>query len=219
MKSDDAHLWEEAALTEYDTLQKNGTWDIVELPPGHKAIGAGWVFKVKRNADGSVERYKARIVAKGYSQRPGIDYNEVFAPTFRPATLRLVAALAAIEDLELRSVDISAAFTQGDLDETIYMQQPEGFHQGGPNMVLKLNKPLYGLKQAARQWNIKLHTVLTEMGFKRIESDRSVYIYSDGEVKIIVPIYIDDITLASKSTAALDKTVTSGYHLLRPLGL
>jgi len=88
--------------------------------PGEKAIGSGWVFKVKRNADRSIERYKA--------QRPGIDYNEVFAPTFCPATLRLILALAAMEDMDLRSVDISAAFTNGDLDVTIYMMQPEGFH-------------------------------------------------------------------------------------------
>lgn len=132
----------------------------------------------------------------------------------------MIIALAAAEDLELRSVDISAAFTRGDLDETIYMKQPEGFHQGGPNMVLKLKKSLYGLKQAARQWNIKLHAALSEMGFKRIESDRSVYIYSDGVVKIIVPIYIDDITFASKSNPAIDKAVKqlAGYFALRDLG-
>ncbi len=89
------------------------------------------------------------------------------APTPRPATIRTTFAIAAAEDLELRSVDISAAFTNGDLDEYIYMRQPDGFHEGGPNRVCKLKKSLYGLKQAARQWNIKLHSALTEMGFKR----------------------------------------------------
>jgi len=163
---------------------QHGTWELVELPPGEEAIGSGWVFKVKRNADGSIERYKARLVAKGYSQRSGIDYNEVFAPTFRPATLRLILALAAMEDMDLCFVDISAAFTNGDLDVTIYMMQPEGFHQGDPNMVCRLKKSLYGLKQSAHQWNIKLHAALTEMGFKKIESDTSVYIYTNGEVKI-----------------------------------
>ncbi len=113
-------------------------------------------------------------------------------------TIRTTFAIAAAEDLELRSVDISAAFTNGDLDEYIYMRQPDGFHEGGPNRVCKLKKSLYGLKQAARQWNIKLHSALTEMGFKRVEADRSVYIYSDGHVRIFVPIYIDDITFACK---------------------
>jgi transposase InsO family protein len=220
MKGDDAEKWQEAANAEYNTLLQNGTWELVELPPGAKAIGSGWVFRVKRNADGSIERYKARVVAKGYSQRPGIDFSEVFAPTFRPATLRLILALAALEDMELRSIDVSAAFTNGDLDEWLYMLQPEGFHQGGPNVVCRLRKSLYGLKQSARQWNIKLHAALTEMGFKRIESDNSVYIYSNGEVKIFVPIYIDDITLASKNTPAIDKAVKqlSQHFKCRDLG-
>jgi hypothetical protein len=123
-------------------------------------------------------------------------------------------------DLKLRSVDITAAFINGDLDEEIYMKQPEGFNIGSPNKVCPLRKSLYGLKQAARQWNKKLHSVLTELGFKRIESDRSVYIYSNGEVHIIGPIYIDDITLASKSSSAIDKYVQllSHHFKCRDLG-
>ena len=153
------------------------------MPHGEKAIGSGWVFRVKHKADGFIERFKARIVAKGYSQRPGLDYNESFAPTFRPATLRIIMAMSAVEDLELRSVDITAAFINGDLDEEIYMKQPEGFHIGSPSKVCRLRKSLYGLKQSTRQWNKKLHSVLTELGFKRIESDRSVYIYSNGSLR------------------------------------
>jgi hypothetical protein len=116
-------------------------------------------------------------------------------------------ALAAVEDLELCFVNITSAFTNGDLDEEIYMKQPEGFHIGSPHQVCRLRKSLYGLKQSACQWNKKLHSVLTELGFSCIESDCSVYVYSNGEVQIIVPIYIDDITLASKSPAAIDKYV------------
>jgi len=116
-------------------------------------------------------------------------------------------ALAAVEDLEHHSVDITSTFTNGDLDEEIYMKQPEEFHIGSSSQVCRLRKSLYGLKQSARQWNKKLHSVLTEMGFSRIESDHSVYVYSNGEVRIIVPIYIDDITLASKSPSAIDKYV------------
>ena len=129
-------------------------------------------------------------------------------------------AMDAVEDLELCSVDITSAFMNGDLDEEIYMKQPEGFHIGGPNKVCRLRKWLYGLKQSERQWNKKLHSVLTELGFKRIESDRSVYIYSNGEVRIIVPIYIDDITLASKSPTAIDNYVQllSQHFKCRDLG-
>ena len=213
MQGSQSDRWRDAALLEYNTLVGNGTWEIVDLPEGQKAIGSGWVFS-------SIERFKARLVAKGYSQRPGLDYNESFAPTFRPATLRIIMALAATEDLELRSVDITSAFTNGDLDEEIYMKQPEGFHIGSSHQVCRLRKSLYGLKQSARQWNKKLHSVLTELGFSRIESDRSVYIYSNGEVRIIVPIYIDDITLASKSPAAIDKYVQllSQHFKCRDLG-
>jgi hypothetical protein len=158
------------------------------------------------------------VVAKGCGQRPGIDYNEVFAPTFRPAALRLILAIAGIQDMELCSVDITSAFPNGDLEEDIYMRPPEGYDYGGK--VLKLKKSLYGLKQAARQWNKKLHAALSSMGFTRLESDRSIYLYTKGEVKIIVPIYIDDITLASKSNAAIDKTVKelSQHFKLRDLG-
>jgi hypothetical protein len=109
--------------------------------------------------------------------------------------------------MHLRSADFSSAFTNGDLNEVIYMRQPQGFHQGSPNMVCLLKKSLYGLKQGARQWNKKLHETFLELGFTRLISDRSVYLYSQGGVPIIVPVYIDDITIASKSKEALDRTV------------
>jgi hypothetical protein len=220
MNSPDMLHWKKAMLEEINALLQNGTWEIVRLPEGEKAIGSGWVFKIKRNADGSIERYKGRFVAKGFSQRPGLDFTEVFAPTVRMATVRLILAIAAIEGLHLRSVDISNAFLKGDLEEEIYMKQPEGFHELGPEYVLRLKKAIYGLKQAARQWNKKLHATLVSMGFKRLESDRSVYIYERDGVKVIIPIFVDDITLASKSQKALDETVEelAKHFPLRDLG-
>lgn len=219
LKRMDAHLWREAMDEEMKQHMENMTWEVVKLPRGEKLIGSGWVFKVKRNSDGTVERYKARLVAKGYSQRPGYDYVEVFAPTYRPTSLRLLLALCAIKDFHLRSVDISQAFTNGDLEETIYMRQPQGYEVGGKDYVCKLLKSLYGLKQAARCWNQKLHEVFVKMGFARIESDRSVYVYTREEVKIIVPVYIDDITFASPSKSALDLVVVElgSYFKLRDL--
>jgi len=220
MNSPDVLHWKKAMLEEINALIQNGTWDIVRLPEGEKAIGSGWVFRVKRNADGSIERYKGRFVAKGFSQRPGLDFTEVFAPTVRMATIRLILAIAAIEGLHLRSVDISNAFLKGDLEEEIYMKQPEGFHELGPEYVLRLRKAIYGLKQAARQWNKKLHATLVSMNFRRLESDRSVYIYERDGVRIIIPIFVDDITLASKSQKALDATVEdlAKHFPLRDLG-
>ena len=219
MSCPDAYRWREAAVEEVNTLMANGTWEIVDLPPGKKAIGSGWVFKVKRNADGSVERYKGRVVAKGCSQRPGVDFKDLFSPTPRPPAIRLVLALAGMLGHHLRSVDISNAFTNGDLEEEIYMLQPEGFHEGGPNKVCRLKKSLYGLKQAARQWNKKLHSVLTGLGYKRLDSDRSLYLYVKGELRITVPVYIDDITLSCPDPVLIDRAVEelSKHFKLRDL--
>ena len=220
LRRSDAEKWQEAVELEFDNHIRNGTWEIVDLPPGAKCINSGWVFRVKRNADGSIERYKARLVAKGYSQRPGFDYNEVFAPTFRCAASRTIIALAAINDLHLRSIDISHAFINGDLDETIYMRQAEGYHKGGSNRVYRLLKSLYGLKQAARQWNKKLHDTLIAMGFKRLESDHAIYIFVRDDVRIIIPVFIDDITFASSNPAAIDSAIKelASHFKLRDLG-
>lgn len=220
MRSPDAKLWRKAAEEEINSLYSNGTWDLVPLPEGRKAVGSKWVFKIKRNSDGSVERYKARVVAQGFSQNPGVDYSEVFAPTFRMASLRTIIALSAIKNYHIHSIDISSAFLNGDLEEDIYMVQPPGFEQLGPDYVCKLKKSLYGLKQSARQWNKKLHATLTELGYRRLESDRSVYIYSKDGVMVIIPVFIDDITLASNSQASIDKTIKEleVHFKLRDLG-
>ena len=207
MKSNDAELWQQAAEEEINSLNANGTWDIVPLPKDRKPIGSRWVFRVKRNADGTVERYKARVVAKGFSQRPGLDYTEVFAPTFRMASIRTIIALAAKHDYHLHSIDISSAFLNGDLEEEIYMEQPPGFVQFGPQFVCKLKKSLYGLKQSARQWNKKLNSTLFNLGFKRLESDRSIYVFVKDGVLLIIPVFIDDITLASNSQSKINNTI------------
>src|SRR5882762_10102774 len=144
-------------------------WELADLPSGQKAIGSRWVFKVKRNADGSIERYKARLVAKGFSQRPGFDFNETFAPTARFSAICTILALSALEDLHLQSIDISHAFINGDLEEEVFMEQPEGFEQGEPGQVLRLKRSLYGLKQASRMWYQKLQTVLIDIGFHCVE--------------------------------------------------
>ncbi len=138
----------------------------------------------------------------------------------RAATIRIVLALAAIEDLELRSIDISYAFTNSDIDVEIYMNQPEGFRQGGPNLVCKLHKSLYGLKQSARLWAETFAKVLYKLGFKKTYSDASLCIYDRDNVKVIMPVFVDDITLASSSKEALDKFVEEiGKHFkLRDLG-
>ena len=167
----------DASREEIENHIRNNTWDLVKAPQGAIVIGSGWVFRVKRKSDGSIERYKARFVAKGYSQRPGYDFCETFAPRFCSASLRLILALCAQENLHMRSVDISHAFLNGELTETVYMRQPEGFEEGGADYVCKLNKAIYGLKQAARHWRNMLREFLESIGFKVLESDPSIFIF------------------------------------------
>jgi hypothetical protein len=160
------------------------------------------------------------MVAKGYSQRPGFDFKETFAPTVRYSTIRIILAIAALEDLELRSVDISHAYLNGTLDEEVYMQQPEGFEVGGPEYVCKLDKSIYGLKQASCVWNRTLDSALISMGFKRLQSEHGLYIYYKDGVRIFMPVFVDDITLAGKDSAKLDSVVEklSKHFKLRDLG-
>ena len=213
MARPDAAQWLEAAYAELQARVMNGTWELAQLPPGKRAIGSRWVFKLKRKPDGSVDKYKGRIVAQGYSQIAGVHYGEVFASTARMAAMRTVIALAAIEDLELETVDISTAFLNGEIDKEIFMKVPEGLEVDGEpapgedpkRWVLRLLKGLYGIKQGPRIWALKLHSVLTEIGFVRTDCDYSVYIYRRDNVKVVMPIHVDDLLIASNSRDAIQK--------------
>ena len=217
----EAEKWYKAALEEIQSLVENGTFELVQLPPGRKAIGSRWVFKVKRNADGSIERYKARrVVAQGFAQRPGFDYTETFAPTPKWAALRAILALAAIKDLELESVDISSAYLNGELAEEVYIRQPEGFVEKGKDWHWRLLKSLYGLKQAGRCWHQKLNQVLEQLGFKRTVCEHSIWVFHREEEQVIVPVFIDDMTIAAKSKEAIQrvKNDLKKHFKLRDLG-
>ena len=149
MKTNQAQKWTQAMNEEYDSLLKNHTWDLVDLPPGRFIVKNKWIYKCKPKADGSIDRYKARLVAKGYSQSYGIDYDETYAPVAKADNIRTLLSIAAAEDYELVQFDIKTTFLHGDLSEDIYMDQPLGFeHPNGK--VCHLRKSLYGLKQANR---------------------------------------------------------------------
>jgi hypothetical protein len=214
LRRTDAPEWRKAALTELDAHKTNGTW----IRP---VIGSRWVFTQKYRADGSFERYKGRLVAQGFSQCPGFEYLEVFAPTVRLPTLRIILALAALHDLHLWSVDVSNAYLNGDMDCDVYMEQPEGFAQGNPKeLVCLLKKSLYGTKQGGNRWNRKMRAALESMGFKQTYSDAAVYIYVRGDLHIILPVFVDDMTFASSSLPAIKQAITdlSGHFKLRDLG-
>ncbi|RVW22816.1 Retrovirus-related Pol polyprotein from transposon TNT 1-94 [Vitis vinifera] len=152
MESDDSSKWMEAMNEELKSMAHNGVWDLIELPNNCKPVGCKWVFKTKRDAKGNIERFKARLVAKGFTQKEGIDYKDTFSPVSKKDSLRIIMALVAHFDLELHQMDVKTAFLNGNLDEDIYMEQPEGFaKKGNEHLVCKLKKSIYGLKQASKQ--------------------------------------------------------------------
>jgi hypothetical protein len=203
MRSADADQWSEACQYEIDALAKNGTWELVDLPPGRKAVKSKWVFKLK--ADG---RYRARLVAKGFTQIPGVDFDETFSPVARFESLRMLLVLAALEDWHIHQMDVKSAFLNGVLDEEIFMEQPQGFiTTGSETQVCRLRKAIYGLKQASRQWNLQFHGVLTGLGFKRTYADAGIYVchQQEGDGPLFVILYVDDITILGRSLQAVQR--------------
>ncbi|KAG7571799.1 Zinc finger CCHC-type superfamily [Arabidopsis suecica] len=192
--------WKEACVEEISSIEKNKTWDLVELPAGAKAIGLKWVFKLKRNSDGSINKHKARLVAKGYVQRHGIDYDEVFAPVARIETIRFIIALAASNGWEVHHLDVKTAFLHGELKEDVYVLQPEGFvKEGTEEKVYKLNKALYGLKQAPRAWNNKLNKILLELKFTKYAKEPSLYRKTENDESLVVAVYVDDLLVTGSN--------------------
>jgi len=182
VESEQKKYWLSAMHEEMDSLQKNHTYDLVELPKGKKLLKNKWVFKLKSHEGKSQPRYKARLVVKGFGQRQGIDFTEIFSPVVKMTSIRVALGLAACQDLEIEQMDVKTAFLHGDLDEEIYMEQPEGFKvKNKENLVCRLKKSLYGLKQAPRQWYKKFDSFMTEKGYTRTTSDHCVYMKRFGE--------------------------------------
>jgi histone deacetylase 1/2 len=196
--------WKVAMDAEYGALMKNKTWRLVPPQPGRNLIDCKWVYKVKRKADGSIDRYKARLVAKGFKQRLGIDYDDTFSPVVKPATIRLILSLAVSQGWILRQLDVQNAFLHGILEEEVYMKQPPGFVD--PNFRsyhCKLEKALYGLKQAPRAWYSRLSDKLQSLGFTPSKADISLFYYKKASVTIYLLVYVDDIIVASSSSSAV----------------
>ncbi|GMP53679.1 hypothetical protein CsSME_00019075 [Camellia sinensis var. sinensis] len=200
--------WKEAMDEEIGSLHKNQTWELVQLPKGKKAIGCKWVYTKKEGIPGRDNiRFKARLVAKGYAQKEGIDYNEVFSPVVKHTSIRILLALVAQFDLELAQLDVKTAFLHGDLEEEIYMSQPDGFKIAGKeNWACKLNKSLYGLKQSPRQWYKRFDRFMMETEYTRSQFDHCVYFRKlpDGSF-IYLLLYVDDMLIASTSKVEIDK--------------
>ena len=208
----DWKLWEKAIEEELETLRVAGTWKLVNAPEGVNVVGSKWVFRAKKDAAGNVVRYKARLVAQGFSQVPGVDYFDTYAPVARLASIRTVLAFAAAEDLETGQIDIKGAYLNGELteDEIIYMKQPPGYAVKGPDgkiLTARLHKSLYGLKQAGRRWYQKLVEIMTKLKFLRSEVDSAVFYRRDETLKllIIILVHVDDCSIAGRPKAIIQK--------------
>ncbi|KAF5465891.1 hypothetical protein F2P56_015856 [Juglans regia] len=190
--------------TELQALEQNKTWLITDLPLGKEVVACKYMYKIKYNFDGTIERLKARVVAKSFTQQEGINNTETFSPVAKFVTVQVLLSLAAVYGWLLHQFDVNNAFLHGALSEEIYMHKPPGYTKGGPHQVCKLLKSIYALKQASRQWYSKFSTSLIEFGFEQSKVDYSLFTKLDGDSFLALLVYIDDIIVASNSQVSID---------------
>jgi hypothetical protein len=204
-----------------DSIMSNGTWKVVDRPYGCKPIGCKWVFKKKLRPNGTIERYKARLVAKGYTQKEGEDFFDTYSPVVRLTRIRVLISLAASYGLTIHQMNVKTTFLNGELEEEIYMDQPDGFITNGQEgKVCKLLKSLYGLKQAPKQWHEKFDKILTSTRFVMNKADSCVYYRYGGGQGVILCLYVDDILIFGSSLSVIEevKKFLSNNFEMKDLG-
>lgn len=211
------NIWRESMEEEYNSLVANKTWEPAELPKGRRSIKCRWVYALKYDENGNVIRAKSRLVAKGFSQKPGLEYDLTHSPVIAAETFRLLCAIIAINNLGTLQVDIKNAYLNGKIDMEVYIEQPVGFvDKNNPNMVYKLLKALYGLKQAGRIWYDDLSSKLEAQGFIRSEADPCLMLKNENNEFIAIAIYVDDLIIAGKSMDSLNgilKILSDSYDV------
>ena len=207
MRSIDANFWRDAIKNELDSIVSNQTWELTDLPKGCKPISCKWIFKKKMRPDGTIERFKARLVVRGFTQKKDIDYFDTYSPVTKISTIRTLIAIAAIHGLVVHQMDVKTAFLNGELREEIYMAQPEGFViEGQESKVCKLRKSLYGLKQAPKQWYEKFNNTLITNGYVVNNSDSCVYSKMIESDCVIICLYVDDMLIFGSNLNVVIKT-------------
>ncbi|XP_074356728.1 uncharacterized protein LOC141696493 [Apium graveolens] len=225
------HHWIDAMNQELAALEMNNTWEVIDFPPSKKSIGCKWVFKTKFNADGTVERHKARLVIMGCKQTYGVDYMDTFAPVAKLTTVRTLLAVAAIQDWTVIQMDVTNAFLHSDLQEVVYMKFPPGYKGLGSRisyssdancsssaqgLVCRLIKSLYGLRQAPRTWFSKLSLTLINNNYIQSKTDYSLFVRTTEKTIVLVLIYVDDFLITGNSPhdiAALKKMLFVNFHM------
>ncbi|CAM8990642.1 unnamed protein product [Rhodiola kirilowii] len=207
----------DAMHKELNALQATNTWEITDLPSGKNPVSSKWVYRIKRKSDGSIERYKARLVARGFSQQEGLDYHETFAPVVKMNTVRTLLAVAVSKNWPLFQLDVDNAFLHGHLHEEVYMTPPPGFFQNekAAGKVFKLLKSLYGLKQAPRQWFSRFSDSLISFGFTQSLNDYSLFTYNKDGVFLALLVYVDDVILTGTSTKLIQQVKAYIHDLFK----
>lgn len=205
VKSSESDRWLEAMKSEMQSLDKNNVWELVPIPKDRKLVDCRWVLGRKYNSEGKPDRYKARLVAKGFTQEYGLDYEETFAPVVHFNSLRLFLTLAVYFKMNIQQMDVVTAFLYGELEEEIFMEQPPGFEKKKGNLVCRLKKSLYGLKQSPRQWYKLLDQFLRDKSYRRSDVDPCIYVKGDQDL-IMIALYVDDLIIASKSEKLMKET-------------
>eukprot|EP00253_Pinus_taeda_P020995 PITA_20995 len=215
---------------EYRSLLANDTWDLVPLSMGRKLVRCKWIYRTKYGPDGKVDKHKACLVAKGFSQVEGIDYTQTFSPVAKINSISLVLSLSSAFKWEVHHMDVKSAFLHGELHEEIYMEQPTGFIQTYSSFICRLKKSLYGIKQTPQAWYAKMDSFLLETRFSRCHSHNIVYTKKVGKSLIIPVLYVDDLILTEASPLLLgfidsdcagdpdDRKSTAGYVFTLGLG-
>ena len=197
--------WKQAMQEELQVLHENHTWDIVSCPPTVIPIGSKWVFSIKLRSNGSLDRYKARLVALGNKQEYGVDYEETFAHVAKMTSVRTILAIAASKSWPLHQMDVKNVFLHGDLKEEIYMKLPFGMTTPSPDDVCKLRRSLYRLKQAPLAWFEKFRTTLLNFSFTQSQYDYSLFFHKSPSGIVLILVYVDDLIITGTDNGLITK--------------
>lgn len=212
MKSSNKDNWMKACDSELKSLEEKKVYSLVNRPDNRHVIGGKWVFKIKLGTSGEILKYKARYVAKGYTQEEGVDYKETFSPTGRPTSLRTIIAIASNYGWEVHQMDAVCAFLNSKLDEEIYMEQPEGYKKDGDKVCL-LHKSLYGLKQSGRNWNKEVSQFLQSMDFVKTKEDECVYTRRKEEKITIIYVHVDNLAITGNYINEIKEQIQNRWKM------